>query len=319
MQLQAVLVLGALVFQTNALPLQLTRDVLQPRDNTTNGITEALLDNFKLFANFTAASYCPSNENSTVGSLVSCAESACPLVEADIVTSVVEFGGENDTTVSDIKGYVALDPVRSLIVVAFAGSGNTIRNYLTDVTFVEIPYTDCNACWVHSGFATGWSERRSIVLAAVSTALLAYPSYSIVVTGHSIGAAVGTLAAAELRSLNHSVDTYTYGSPRVGNEAFADFVTSQTPAQGSNFRMTHVNDPVPQLPPTWIGYQHTSPEYWLSGGNATTELYGAEDVVVCEGVGNEGCNAGTGLVPIDGDAHTHYLGLIAACQGPVSL
>ncbi|TVY29314.1 Lipase, partial [Lachnellula hyalina] len=287
--------------------------------NTTTGITEALLDNFKLFANFTSASYCPSNENSTVGSPITYSGTACPLVEADNVTSVVEFGGENDTTVSDIKGYVALDPVRSLIVVAFAGSGNTIRNYLSDFAFVEIPYTDCNACWVHSGFATGWSERRSVVLAAVSTAILAHSDYSIVVTGHSIGAAVGTLAAVELRSLNYSVDIYTYGSPRVGNEAFADFVTSQAPAQGSNFRMTHVNDPVPQLPPTWVGYQHTSPEYWLSSGNDTTEDYGAQDVVVCEGVGDEGCNAGTGLVPIDGEAHNHYLGLIDVCQGPISL
>lgn len=193
-----------------------------------------------------------------------------------------------------------------------------MRNWLADFTFEELPYADCNACSIHSGFATGWSERRSTVLAAVSTALLAHPDYSIVVTGHSLGAAVGTLAAVELRSLNHSVDVYTYGSPRVGNEAFAEFVTSQSPAQGENFRMTHVNDPVPQLPPTWVGYQHTSPEYWLSGGNATTEDYGAQDVVVCEGVGNEGCNAGTGLVPIDGEAHNHYLGLIDACSGPFS-
>lgn len=30
---------------------------------TTIGISKSLLDNFKLFANFTAASYCPRNEN----------------------------------------------------------------------------------------------------------------------------------------------------------------------------------------------------------------------------------------------------------------
>lgn len=135
-------------------------------------------------------------------------------------------------------------------------------------------------------------------------------------TGHSIGGAVATLAAAELRSTGLKVDTYTFGSPRVGNTAFASFVTG-TGQQGTNFRMTHENDPVPQLPPTWIGYQHTSPEFWLTGGNATSDVYGKEDVVVCEGLGSDGCNAGTGLVPIEGDAHNHYLGVITGCQGPI--
>ena len=53
----------------------------------------------------------------------------------------------------------------------------------------------------------------------------------------------------------------------------------------------------------------TSAAYTLGGA--------ASDIVVCEGIGNDGCNAGTGLVPIDGTAHNHYLGLISACQGPV--
>lgn len=62
-------------------------------DNTTSGISEDLFDNFKLFANFTAAAYCPNNENSTSGSLVTCSGSNCTLIEADNVTAIVEFGG----------------------------------------------------------------------------------------------------------------------------------------------------------------------------------------------------------------------------------
>jgi hypothetical protein len=174
------------------------------------------------------------------------------------------------------------------------------------------------SCWIHSGFDLGWSERRSVVLDAVTTALSTYPSYSLILTGHSIGAGVATLAGAELRSMNYSADIYTFGSPRVGNAAFAIFVTSQSPQLGENYRMTHENDPVPQLSPTWIGYQHTSPEYWLTNGTDTTDVYAADEVVVCEGIGNEECNAGTGLVPIDGTAHDHYLGDISACQGPVA-
>ncbi|KAK0105444.1 hypothetical protein ONS96_004831 [Cadophora gregata f. sp. sojae] len=111
-----------------------------------------------------------------------------------------------------------------------------------------------------------------------------------------------------------NADVYSYGSPRVGNAAFASFVTAQ---EGVNYRMTHENDPVPQIPPTWIGYEHTSAEYWLANGTATTDVYKKEDVVVCDALGSTDCNAGTGLIPIAGDAHNHYLGVITACQGPV--
>ena len=207
-----------------------------------------------------------------------------------------------------------------MVVVSFAGSGETIRNWLTDFVFALVPYTlrGCTSCWIHAGFDIGWSERRDVVLDAVTGALSTHANYSLIITGHSIGAAIATLAGAELRSMNYTPDIYTFGSPRVGNLAFATFVTDQTPAMGGNYRMTHVNDPVPQIPPTWIGYEHTSPEYWLSDGNDTTNDYEVSDVIVCEGIGSSGCNAGTGLIPLDGTAHNHYLGNITACQGGIS-
>ena len=76
-------------------PLYLTKTLLidDCADNTTSGISEDLFDNFKLFANFTAAAYCLNNENSTAGSLITCAGSNCTPVEADNVTAIVEFGG----------------------------------------------------------------------------------------------------------------------------------------------------------------------------------------------------------------------------------
>ncbi|KAL2062448.1 hypothetical protein VTL71DRAFT_6714 [Oculimacula yallundae] len=303
---------SALLASVGAAPLVTPRAL----STTTVGISETVLQNFKLFANVTAAAYCPTNENATAGSLITCPAGVCPQVEADAVTSIVGFGGSNDTTVTNIKGFVGLNPAKSLILVSFAGSGATIRNWLANFSFAQIAYTipGCKSCTVHSGFAKGWAERRTVIIDAVKVALVAHPDFKVVISGHSIGGAVGTLAAAELRSLGINADVYSYGSPRVGNTAFASFVTAQ---QGGNFRMTHENDPVAQIPPSWIGYEHTSPEYWLSGGSATTDVYTKEQVTVCAGVGSEGCNAGTGLIPIAGDAHNHYLGVITACQGPI--
>ncbi len=92
----------------------------------------------------------------------------------------------------------------------------------------------------------------------------------MVATGHSLGGAVATLAAAYLRAAGNAVDLYTYGSPRVGNDAFANFVSAQA---GLEIRVTHLDDPVPRLPPLLFSYRHTSPEYWLYDGGATTTNY----------------------------------------------
>ncbi|CZS98256.1 related to Lipase [Rhynchosporium graminicola] len=310
MRIPILSVSSALLGAVAAVPMVAQRAT----STTTVGISEAILQNFKLFANVTAAAYCPSNEKAKAGSLITCPVGVCPQVEADAVTAIVGFGGSNDKSVANIKGFVGLNAAKSLIVVSFAGSGATIRNWLANFSLIQIAYVGCKSCTVHSGFAKGWAERRTVILDAVETALVAHPDFKVVITGHSIGGAVGTLAAAELRGMGINADIYSYGSPRVGNAAFANFVTAQP---GGDFRMTHENDPVAQIPPSWLGYAHTSPEFWLSGCNATTDVYTKEQVTVCEGVGTDGCNTKTGLIPIEGDAHNHYLGVITACQGPV--
>ena len=100
----------------------------------------------------------------------------------------------------------------------------------------------------------------------------------------------------------------------MGNDAFANFVSSQP---GLEQRVTHLDDPVPKLPPLLFGYRHTSPEYWLSTGEATTTDYQAADVKVCTGSANTGCNAGT--LGLDVDAHSYYLGPITGCSGGLEL
>lgn len=56
--------------------------------------------------------------------------------------------------------------------------------------------------------------------------------------------------------------------------------------------MTHFLDLVPKLPPLFLDYRHTSPEFWLAGGHATRTNYSAADVVECSGSESVGCNAG---------------------------
>lgn len=162
---------------------------------------------------------------------------------------------------------------------------------------------------MHYGFAKAWDEISGAALDAVNAAKAANPGYRIVFTGHSLGAAVSSLGAAYARKSGLEVDIINYGSPRVGNVAFAKFVSGQP---GVEWRVTHLDDPVPRLPPIVFGYAHTTPEYWLDGGNAFTTDYTVDEIKVCEGVTSLGCNAVT--LGLNIFSHLYYLSPIGGCS-----
>ncbi|KAM7211157.1 Alpha/Beta hydrolase fold [Rhypophila decipiens] len=256
-------------------------------------VTPQQLSSLELFSQYAAISYC--NSGNDPGQAVTCSTDNCPLVQADGAVTHVGFA----TPILDTRGLIAIDPVRSLIVVSFRGSAS-VRNWITDASFAQIPCTPGTGCLVHAGFASAWSEpppaRQN-------------PTYTVVATGHSLGGAVATLAAAYLREAGHPTDLYTYGSPRVGNSIFAEYVT-ETQGLGAEYRVTHTEDPVPKLPPIATSYRHLSPEYWI---NTDNDAIAASQIEVCTGYATLGCNAGT--LGANATAHVWYFGPISGC-GP---
>jgi len=278
---------------------------IQPKALITRDISQTLYSNLEFFAQYAGSSYCTEDEDSAVDALITCGNDVCPLVEAAGAYNIVEFDG-NDT---DQEGYIAIDPKNSLIVVSFRGS-SSILNFIDDADF---PYTACEfgtGCEAHAGFYASWTSTKAVVVSTVTAAVEQFPTYQLITTGHSLGGAVATLAGAYLRLQGYSVDIYTYGSPRVFNKIGADFVTAQA---GGDYRVTHFDDPVPRLPPLLIGYRHTSPEYWLSGGNATTNTYPISSIEICTGDANVTCNAQ--YDDFDVNAHLHYFEYISNCDG----
>ncbi|KUI60780.1 Mono- and diacylglycerol lipase [Cytospora mali] len=267
---------------------------LQARDDV-DALTTTGYDDMKYYVQYAASAYC--NSNDAVGALVTC-EDGCPSVMANGATVV---GTLPNTTTLNLEGFVAVDTVREEIVVAFRGS-SSLRNWIADLDFVKVSCDYTSGCKVHDGFKDAWDEVSSYCFEYVEKAYASYPDYTLVVTGHSLGAAVGTLAAVELRIAGYPCDLYTYGSPRVGNLAFAEFVTAQA---GAEYRATHYDDPVPRLPPIWaFGYYHTSPEYWLASGPNTDISYTISEIEICPGYANTSCNAGT--YGLDTTAHSYY-------------
>ncbi|KAI4122262.1 MAG: hypothetical protein LQ338_005909 [Usnochroma carphineum] len=286
------------------LPLDWTGD---PADTSIHiGISNDLLNTFKLVSQFAAAAYCPDN-NDSPDTTLTCATGNCPLVEAAGAVTLSEF---EDTPHFDDTGYIAVDDTNKIVVLAIRGSVSK-KNWHADWDMIRTKINFCHECHVHRGFKNSWEEVKDAVIGNMQKAVELHPDYRIVVTGHSLGAAVATLAAGELRRIDDhfkdATELYTFGSPRLANREAARWLSEQSRL---SWRITNQDDLVPRLPPRVFGYHHTEPEYWMSKNGddpATEDIQWAnrED----SSWGNEG-----EIVP-KRSAHHHYFGPIGACSG----
>jgi hypothetical protein len=84
--------------------------------------------------------------------------------------------------------------------------------------------------------------------------------------------------------------------------------TQGSRAGNGNYRVTHINDVVPRLPPAILGYSQPQPNYFIQTGNNVTP--GAANIVVSTNAGNPVSNASQSV-----GAHSWYLNNVAACGG----
>jgi hypothetical protein len=137
---------------------------------------------------------------------------------------------------------LALDGDKALAVLSFRGTDkDDPTDLMDDLNATPQPWQAGGK--VHSGFAKALLE----VWPGVKAALQGFAAYRFLFTGHSLGAAMATLAS----SLQKPGALYTIGSPRVGDQAFADLL------QGlDNHRYVDCCDLVSRVPPEVLGYAH---------------------------------------------------------------
>jgi hypothetical protein len=145
------------------------------------------------------------------------------------------------------------------LIVVFRGTRLHVRNLMDVAELVIINQSDfwvdsrflpavCQAGGhVHSGFLRAFAEvsgQLDLLLKAKP------PGQKVWLTGHSLGGALATLAAAHL-GRDAVQGLYTYGCPRVGDAKFAIVLP-----ESSHFRFVHRQDWVVEQPPQFLGYVH---------------------------------------------------------------
>ncbi|CAI7733850.1 unnamed protein product [Closterium sp. NIES-53] len=169
-----------------------------------------------------------------------------------------------------LQAYVGWDPPSRLIIVAFRGTcTSSLRNWIADLEALprSLSYPGLRHARVHRGFYSAYhfTRLRPAVVHAVLFLMTILPgSFRVAFTGHSLGGALATLSALDLQVSydlpSPSIRVVTFGSPRVGNAAFAAYFWQKVP--GST-RVTNWKDLVPHLPPATIGYHHVATEAWI--------------------------------------------------------
>jgi triacylglycerol lipase len=142
-------------------------------------------------------------------------------------------------------------------VLVFRGTEQNIKDYLTDLEFGELSLLK-NKKEVHAGFTEALDSVWHDMAAA-----LARLNGPVFYTGHSLGAALATLAAAR----HPPSAVYTFGSPRVGNQAFIDSL-SKVPI----YRIVDDEDIVTTVPTAALGFRHVGTEFRLSSLGPTLPL-----------------------------------------------
>jgi triacylglycerol lipase len=286
------------------------------------GVTSAELANFILFSQYSAAAYCTNvvDDSSTV--YISCASNGgeCAEVEAlkpTLYTSFYQVGSQKTT------GYVAIDSTNELIVVVIQGTpGLTSAEFIDNLELDRTDTTICgdadtnDSCEIHSGYLEAWQDVQSLVETALESATAEYPTYKIIFTGHSLGAAVAAIGTAVERNNGYVIDLYNYGQPRIGAQDISAYITNQAPALGSNYRVTDYNDLVPQYPAhtdlLGADWDHLTPEYYITinGTDITTSEINVITTPLYSTAGNSGWTWLTSSIT----AHREYFGYISACS-----
>jgi len=194
-------------------------------------------------------------------------------------------------------GYVATNPETSSIVVAFRGTQDA-SGAIIDISALkerDTVFGDGIKC--HQGFYKAFMSVRDQIRNDVAKLIKENPTFTVDVTGHSLGGSVASMTALDLARMSpkSKVKLYAITPPRAGNTGYAEAIANQPNLQA--FRLMQAQDRFSQMPFKAMGFLHFDREYFIPqvGGK----------VVECRtGYGEDPlCSGGAGPYKASGEMH----------------
>ncbi|CAN1149935.1 unnamed protein product [Linum perenne] len=225
-------------------------------------------------------------------------------VAQDLNSIVIAFRGTQEHS---LIGDCALTLVEQLDL-------GSLQNWVEDLYWkqLDLDYPGMPDAMVHHGFYSAYHNTtiRSGILKAIRKAKQYYGELGIMLTGHSMGAAMAAFCALDLvvnREAEH-VQILTFGQPRIGNAVFASYYKNLVP---NAIRVVNGRDIVPHLPPYYSifprkTYHHFAREVWLYNLELGSLIYMVEKV--CDDSG-EDPNCSRSVLWTSVSDHLSYFGV----------
>lgn len=267
-------------------------------------LTTSQIDQFTTYTYYASAGYCTNTQTLAWDCGTNC--------DANPGFKPVASGGNGDSVQYWFVGY---DPKLDTVIVSHQGTDpSEILPLITDADFFLTNLDSSlfpgisSDIEVHNGFGDAQASTAADVLAAVESAMSTYGTNSVTMVGHSLGAAITLLDSVYLPLWLPAGTTFTtigYGLPRVGNQAFANYVDAMV-------HLTHINneeDPIPICPGMFMGFVHPAGEVHIEDSG---------EWAACPGQDNPSTQCIVGDVPEiwDGNESDHdgpYNGVEMGC------
>ncbi|KAF8075189.1 Alpha/Beta hydrolase protein [Lyophyllum atratum] len=229
---------------------------LEARSITT--LTAAQVATYKPYSYYAAAAYCQPANTLAWNCGTNC--------NANSGFKSVASGGNGDSVQF---WYVGYDPTLQSVVVSYQGTDTSkILPLVTDADF----FLDS----LNPTLFPGVSSSATAVLSAVKTAMSRYGATKVSIVGHSLGGAIALITSVYLPlhlPAGTVFKTVTYGAPRVGNQAFVDYVNARRDVS----RVVNQDDIVPIVPGRFLGFHHVNGEKHILNSLAWADCPGQDN------------------------------------------